>query len=187
MQKSSKSLVSILFIIIILAIGYFGTYSQWQKLGEARAGFDVSKQANDKLKKAQADSNAFISKYENNRAEAELANRALPMGHPDIPTILDSFSRLVADSGMGLGQMNIGEKQRGSATEAPVPNSVESLDVDMEVFGTYEAFNDLLLRVQRNLRLIDLVALNIGGGQEETTTQSNNLTFSLKFRTYYQP
>lgn len=186
MQKSSKSLAAIVLGILILAGGYFGAYSQWQSLGEARAAFELSEQKNAELQKAQTDANAFIAKYENNREQAAKANRALPLGDADVPGILDNFSRMVAESGLNMTQINIVESG-GSGDEAPAPSSIGTADIDVQMNGTYEAFNDLLLRTQRSLRLFDLVAINVGESQQDAASSApQNFNFSLKFRTYFQ-
>lgn len=184
MQKSSKSLVALLFIIVILAAAYFGAYGQWQKLGETRAAFDVSKETNEKLKKAQADASSFLAQYENSKDEAALANRALPMGKPQVPILLDNFARMVAESGLALTQINIVEED-ASAELGKVPNSIKPVDIDAQMTGTYEAFRDLLLRAQRNLRIMDLLSFNIGETQQGGDS-GQSFSYTLKFRTYYQ-
>jgi Tfp pilus assembly protein PilO len=184
MQKSSKSLIILLMVIVILAVAYFGAYSQWQTLGQTRASFDVSKEANDKLKKAQADASSFLNQYENSKDEAQLANRALPMGKPQVPILLDNFSRMVAESGLAMTQINIVEQEL-SAEVSAAPNSVKPIDIDAQLSGTYEAFNDLLLRTQRNLRLMDLVSFTISESQQEGNS-GQSFSYTLKFRTYYQ-
>jgi Tfp pilus assembly protein PilO len=184
MQKSSKSLIALLVGILILAAGYFA-YGQWQKLGETRAAFDMTKETNDKLKKAQADADAFLAKYESNRAQASIANRTLPLGNPDVPTLLDNFSRMVADSGLIMNQMNLIKESVNAEADTSTPGSIKSVDIDMQVDGSYETFNDFLLRLQRNLRLSDMVSLNVSE-REEDSGGNSGLTFAFKIRTYYQ-
>jgi Tfp pilus assembly protein PilO len=184
MQKSSKSLIALLVGVMILGAAYFA-YGQWQKLGDTRATFDVSKETNDKLKKAQADADSFLAKYESNRAQASVANRTLPLGNPDVPTLLDNFSRMVADSGLTMIQMNLIKESVNPEIDTATPGSIKSVDVELSVNGTYETFNDFLLRLQRNLRLSDLVSVNISE-QEQDSGGTSGLTFVLKIRTYYQ-
>jgi Tfp pilus assembly protein PilO len=184
MQKSSKSLVAILLGILILAVAYFGAYGQWQRLGEARAAFELSQKTNRDLKQAESDASSFLSKYENNLAEAALANRALPLGHPDVPGLLDNFSRMVRESGLTIQDINIFE-EGNSTEEEPTPNSVQTVDLEVQVTGSYEAYNHLLLREQRNLRLFDLVSMTIGETQQAGDA-GRNFSFALRFRAYYQ-
>lgn len=182
MGKSSKSLIAFVLGILILAVGYFGAYTQWIELGEVRAAFDISKTKNDGLVKARNDANAFLAKYENNRAEADKANRALPLGHPDVPGLLDNFSRMVNESGLTLDRLNITEKE-AVEDQPDASSSIGTADIEVQVAGTYEAFNDFVLRTQRSLRLIDLISINVTENQESANQSFN---FSLKFRTYYQ-
>jgi Tfp pilus assembly protein PilO len=182
MGKSTNSIVAIGMGILIMAVAYFGAYSQWTKLGEARSAFDVSKESNAKLKQAEADASAFLAKYENNLQEADLANRALPVGDARIPWLLHNFSQMVAESGLTLKEMNIVDT--GSPEVQPEPHSIQPVDMDVQMTGTYEAFNDYLLRVQRNLRIVDLISMTVGKSQEVANDRA--MLFTLKFRTYFQ-
>src|ERR1700752_2504094 len=100
MNKSFKSASSIILVITILAVGYFGVYGFWNSLSEARAAKAVSKAENDRLQKALADIQAFVSDYNGNLNQAVIAEKALPVGDPDVAELLDYYTKLVKDSGM---------------------------------------------------------------------------------------
>lgn len=184
MEKSGKSIVSFLLIIIILAIGYFGAYGQWQSLSEARAAQEVSKQENVRLKQVQADVNSFLSKYESNKEKVGEANRVLPLGDLDAPILLGNLSKLVSDSGLNLVTINLYEDVLRESQ--PAPNSIQSVDVELQMGGSYEAFKDFLLRLQNSRRLSDIVDLNISKDDQNRTGNGNVLDFSLTLRVYYQ-
>jgi Tfp pilus assembly protein PilO len=181
--NSSKGATTILLVILILAAGYFGVYSFWNNLNSARANFDIVKTENDKLKKAQADMNAFIAKYNSNRAQAEMANRALPVGDPDVAILLDNFSKLTAESKISLLDFNVTEQ--GSSDESTVPNGVQPVEVTAQMVGNYESFKDFLLRMQRNLRLMDIMSVEINL-DEGANDGGRTMRFTLRLRTYYQ-
>jgi Tfp pilus assembly protein PilO len=181
MSQSTKSAVTFLMVLVILAVGYFGVYSQWSKLGDARAAFDQSKQQNELLKKTESEFRAFLTTYEANKSKAEVAERALPTGDANIPVMLDNFTRMVAESGMVLSSISFASTGVEQTT-APTPQSIQTFDVDINITGSYEAFKDFLLRTQRNMRLVDILTMNIG-----TVEGENRLNFTMKLRTYYQP
>jgi Tfp pilus assembly protein PilO len=180
MNQSLKSFITFAMVLAILAVAYFGVYDQWNKLSESKAAFDTSKATNEKIKKTETQFNAFLEKFESSNSKAEVANRALPLGTPDIPNILDNFSRMVTDSGMRLVNINFSSVVRGENASVS-PQSIDSIDVDLEIKGTYEAYQEYLISVQRSLRIIDVLSMNMTSveGQSE-------LNFSVKLRTYYQ-
>lgn len=184
MNKSSKSIAVLILIILLLLIGYFGVYGQWTSLGEARSAYDVTKTENDRLKKAEADLNAFLSLYNQNQDEAEKANKVLPLGDSDLPNLLDMYSRISAESGLLLRTINFNDAAFDPQNPPP-PQTIQSVNMNIELSGTYEAFKEFLLRVQRNLRLSDIVQINVGIDQESGDS-GRTLLFTLIIRTYYQ-
>jgi Tfp pilus assembly protein PilO len=182
MDKSFKSLSVLILIAVILGLGYFGVYGQWGKLGDARAAFDISKKQNEELKQAREQLTTFLAEYERNKDKAALADRALPKGTPGIPYLLDLYSKVVVESGLNLTSLNITDSADDNTDAAP--QSIQVLDLDFDVTGTYEAYKEFLLRVQRNLRISDIISMNVTGADGATDT--GTLKFTLSLRTYYQ-
>ncbi|HYC79697.1 MAG TPA: type 4a pilus biogenesis protein PilO [Candidatus Binatia bacterium] len=182
MQKGSASIIVFLLVIVVLAAGYFGTYGQWTTLGQSQEALDVVKMENEQLLASKAEVTNFVRSMDAISSNAGLADRALPKGHPDIPTLFDYHSRTVVESGLALDLLNIRDERNPELV--PPANSIQSLDIDVTVVGTYEAFNNYLLRLQRSLRISDVVSVRIGA--ETTVGGAQTLKFDLTIRTYYQ-
>lgn len=186
MPKNTKSAIVLLLGIVILAVAYFGAYSQYTNWGAVKAEHAISKEKNDKLVAAQSAANAFLAKYESNRARAEVANKVLPLGDADVPYLLGNFDQIADESGLTVRQIAVIEQPK-NADEAVVPNAIKAVDLNVVVVGSYESFNNLLLRMQRNLRLVDLISVNVDiGGDEEDNSNGSVLEYTLVFRAYYQ-
>jgi Tfp pilus assembly protein PilO len=176
--------MTVLMAFVILAVGYYGVYGFWTKLSDARATFQVSKEKNEKLLQANAAVTAFLNQYNSNLTEAEKANRTLPFGDPDVPILLDYYSKMVTDSGLTLVQLGIEGRNQSEVAKQADHNSIQSVDVKLQASGSYEAFKDYLLRVRRSLRLTDVVSVNVSA--DEGGTDSRLLKYDLRIKTYYQ-
>jgi Tfp pilus assembly protein PilO len=182
MNKSFKSLSGIILAVLILAVGYFGVWGFWSKLGEARAQYEVSEKEFKRLTKAHEDVRAFLSEYNSNLTEAERANKALPVGDADVAVLLDYYSKMVAASGLTMVDMGADTSYLDAES---VPQSIQNVDWNLQVAGSFEAFKDFLVRVRRGLRLTDVLAVdvvsNINDGAPSLT-----LEYQIRLRTYYQ-
>lgn len=186
MNKSLLSIVGLGLGLAALVVGYLYTYAQYQELGVANTELAVVEEENAKLKEAQAQVAAFLAQYNRSQSEAQKADRALPMGKPQVPELLGNFDEMARASGLNLSQFNIQESTaRVTEETAPQPNSIQPLDFQAELSGTFESFKDLLLRTQNNLRLMDLVGLSLDGNSE-IDGNGTALKFILRFRAYYQ-
>jgi Tfp pilus assembly protein PilO len=182
MNKLSHTTAMFIMFILILVIGYFGVYVQWNTLGQSRLTLNVTQAENDKLTKAKADVTAFLDNYQAGQGKVAMANKALPKGTADIPSILDSFSRMVGESGLNMTLFNINQ---GTPSLEPKPNTIKTIDLDIGASGTYEAFKAYLDRLQRNLRIVDVVSISVDS-ESGAVSSSQILKVSLKLRTYYQ-
>jgi Tfp pilus assembly protein PilO len=184
MQKSTKSLFTFILIIAIFALGYFGVYGMWTNLSDAKTNFEITQTENDKLKQAQQDLTTFINDFQKNKELASKADRTLPVGDPDLPYLLDIFAKISQETSMNLVQMNFQQRQKKDPSEQDPPNTIQYIDVNTELTGSYEAFKEFLLRVQGSLRLIDLLDVAVTAAEGEADPRL--LNFSINFRTYYQ-
>ncbi len=183
MQRPTKSLMVAVLLIGIFALGYFGVYGQWGKNGEAKAQRDLSQTDHDNLAKALSDMNGFIAKYDSNKEKASLITRALPVGDDDVPQILDGIADIATQTGMTIKQISVLPDTQAKDTPRP-KNSIQSVDYEVQVRGTYEAYKAFTMRMENHLRLFDVLTVNIDSPDEEDIQDILNYTLTL--RTYYQ-
>ncbi|MBX4188040.1 MAG: type 4a pilus biogenesis protein PilO [Candidatus Doudnabacteria bacterium] len=185
MDKSSKSLAAFGLIIVILAVGYFGVFGQWTNWNNANAALDVSKNQNEALLQAQEDVKTFLAEFERNKQQAEVAKKVLPIGDSDTAYLLGLYEKLATESGMNLKKFIFTEQPASVQEEAALqPQTIQPLDFGMELLGSYESFKEFLVKVQRSMRLTDIVRVDVSIDTENVN--SNNLIFALTLRTYFQ-
>lgn len=184
MNKATAGITPFILFLAFLALGYFGVYDQWNKLGEARVSYDAAKEETESLRQAQADVNRFLDEYNSTRDKAPIANRALPKGDSGVAILLDNFAKLAQESGMTLRQINIENNPDSSEAVVPSPNTLQPVDFDIQVNGSFEAFREFLIKTQTNLRITDILSVNVS---EDTGEEgSTGMKYSLRLRSYYQ-
>lgn len=181
MKNHQKSIITTILVVLVLGIGYFGTYGQWNKLSESNSQLEVSRQKNEELAKAKSDITNFVNRFESSTELATQASRALPVGDPDTAIILDNYAKLVEGSGLNLVLMNISESDN---TSVAADNTILPVEINMELFGSYASFENFLLKFQQNLRLSDIVSLTVDSTEE--VQDGRSLKFGIRIRTYYQ-
>lgn len=180
MNFQSKSLASIILIIIALILGYFVVMPRWTSYSEARTQLAAEKDTQEQLKKAQSDITAFLAEYNQHTSEAALINGVLPLSETQIQNVLKSLEDLTKGSGISLGQLTV-ENRPDTDISAAQPNAIQPMDLSLSVTGEYPAFKDFLVRLENTLRIVDVKSVTISTDQE-----SNKNKYDLKFRTYYQ-
>jgi hypothetical protein len=185
MNKSFKSAASIILVVVILLVGYFGTYDYYGKMGVARDLKASSEAENARLEKALSDIQAFVNDYNGNLSQSRMAEKALPVGDPDTAELLDYYSRLVTDSGLALIDLSMMEGSSSEESAAQARDSIQSIDWEVEASGSFESLKDYLQRVKQGLRLTDVISVSTS--MADAVAQDGRLMrYSLKLRTYYQ-
>lgn len=174
------SLGSVLPIILIVACiggGYFFSYGQWVSYSQSQDALKAAQAKLDAVKKAQGDIDGFLAKYRDSLDSQPMVDRALPPNDMKVPEVLALLEQLALNSGLGVDSIN--NKTDGSQ-KVKDPNSVQTVDFDVQVNGTYEEFQNFLLLIEQNLRISDLQDVTF---QKDENT---NTKFSLVIRMYYQ-
>jgi|GEM_PF-5158555 len=184
MTKSFKSASTIILGLVILLVGYFGVYSYWGEMGEARELKAASQTENDRLKKALADIQAFVSDYNTNLSQATIAEKALPVGDADVAELLDYYSKMVGDSGLAMIDLSM-QEDTVAAAGTQAKDSIQGVDWDIQASGSFEAFKDFLMRARQGLRLTDVLGVSVGQADSESQ-DGRTLRYNIKLRTYYQ-
>ncbi len=179
MNFSSRSIISAFLVIIVLALGYFVVLPRWTAYTEARAVFSVEKEKKSSLENAQEQLEVFLLDYRNHSREASTLNTALPLNRSELYNILNSLDTITKESGITLAGLNTSDSL-DTDTLGAESFAIQPVDVQISGSGTYAAFQQLLNRLESNLRIIDVKGVTLHN--EEGSTSS----YSMKFRTYFQ-
>mgnify|MGYP001603578153 FL=1 len=74
-------------------------------------------------------------------------------------------------------------EEGGTNSEKSENIGMQTLTVTVRVEGTYEDFQKFLTLLERNLRLVDVVRINLKGQSEEV---KSNMQFDIELKAYYQ-
>lgn len=163
----SKPLTLILVLALTLAIGLLLVWPLYQDYQEVKfkvkskkvelenreAYFDNLQSLSDKLKKYQLEMNKVES--------------GLP-GYADFPSLLSFLKKAASDNGLVLGEIS----SIGISSEEGKAKKVE---VEITVIGSYAAFKNFLLALEKSSRLIEVSSISL---QEESS-------FKLKLSAHY--
>jgi Tfp pilus assembly protein PilO len=180
MNVSTKSIVSVILIALTILLGYFVLMPRWNSYNEAQQVLEDKLAQKAQLEKGQAQLNSFLNEYKQNLSSANLLNQALPLSKPELYNVLNSLDTLTKQSGLTLGGLSIVDTPE-SDTLGAVPSSILPIDLGLTVYGNYSAFKFFLTNLESNLRIIDVNALTVQGGET-----ANSMGFNMVFRSYYQ-
>jgi Tfp pilus assembly protein PilO len=181
MNYHIKSIVSVILIVATIGLGYFLVWPKWQDYQNAKTALDSAKSEQDKLREAEKKLNAFLADFQSHSEDVSLLNTSLPLNKDEMYNILNNLSEITQGSGMTIGGLDI-EDRPETDTLGAVKNSVQAVKVNFRVTGTYPAFKTFLLRVENNLRIMDVNSVRVQG----STVGEENLSFTISLTTYYQ-
>ncbi|MCX6785792.1 MAG: hypothetical protein NTZ18_02995 [Candidatus Komeilibacteria bacterium] len=204
-----QHLISWTIFAIVLALGYVvllqGKISQLNQSGSsilsakssALADLDAYSQ---KLGELDAKIKSFQEKYK--QAAVDL-NQILP-SQAQVPELIAELDALVKQAGFTLNSLDIAEAGKTAKTDeaadnpdaaavapaSPAPpadnnlTNVQPVDITMAVTGgDYPAFKVLLDKIEKNIRLLDLVSIKFSAGGSAAGPAGTG--YSLILRTYY--
>jgi hypothetical protein len=179
MDSQTKSILSAVLVLVAIALGYFGVMPRWTVYKDAQASRLLAQQENDKVKQGQAKLNSFLAEYKKHAEDAKTLNEALPLNQAAIYNVLNNLDTLSRQAGVTLTTLSTKDAS-GSDQLGAKPNTIYAIDIAISGSAFYPTFKDFLLKLEDNLRIIDVNTLSI----EQTDSKPG--TFSINFKTYYQ-
>lgn len=106
----------------------------------------------------------------------------------DLPNLIVSLESLSAGNGMILKSISAQGDQRRpslkSSQDGSSQGSFESLDLTLEMSGSYSAFKSFLRGLENNIRIMDVES--IGFGSDDSADSIGNFSFTVSGTVYYQ-
>jgi len=176
-SRSSRTSVIIIVILLLAAVTYFFLIPQWGNLSSKQKEINDLRKQTENLKKTQKQLDDFVAKYKTLQEQVNTVNNTLPLEHADTPRLLANVEELSKLSGLRLTDIQIKE------ADADLPGqstSVVEQEISIRLIGSYPAFQDFVLRLENNLRLMDVLSANL-----RTDAENANLVYELRVKTYY--
>ena len=109
------------------------------------------------------------------KAEVDKLNILLPK-EKMIPELLSGIESLVAASGMSLTEMNL--------SELSGQEKIKKLSGNLKLNGSFVSFMQFLDLLEKNLRLIDLITVDVAA---QLTEGARVINYDLRFEVNYLP
>lgn len=178
----SKIAVGAMLLLACLGVGYFFTAGQWTAYNQAKA--DVAQKQNQQreLNEALASIQSFTAAYKARLSDASMVNLALPSKSGDLPNLLSSIEEMAKAAGVSLSNFQITDSGTvtGAGQKPALENSIQTQKVDMVASGSYASFVNFMMRLQNNLRLMDVDHVTV------RADENGQLQYNIQLRTYYQ-
>lgn len=133
---------------------------------------------NDRLKLTSRLEN-LVSQYNQRLSDVNSFSKVIPEGQ-NIPELLVNLEALASENGLIFSNVDFTPKN----LKEP---GVKTLIITARVKGSYQAFKNYLIAIEKSLRIFDVVSISFSGiSKGESNINVNNLDFHLILNTYYQ-
>jgi Tfp pilus assembly protein PilO len=203
-----KELVTIIAAALCLIVIFFLlSVPAWDSFSAVKTEIDLKNQDLAETKDSLAKISELQEKYKNNQDEIEKLADILPK-QQDLASLLVQAENLAVANGLVMNSINFteikdttppsampeeplmknttGEEINGQAVlKQSTRSDYKILQLNMDLKGSYDSFKKYLKEVEKNMRLMDIISLNLsgaGGGGTENLSSS----FNVSARVYYQ-
>lgn len=122
---------------------------------------------------------SLVNQYNQRLTDIDSFSRAIPEGQ-NIPGILVNLEALASENGLVFNGVDFTPKD----LKAP---GVKTLIMVVRVKGSYPAFKNYLIAMEKSLRIFDVMSLSFSGvSRGASSANVNNLDFTLVIYTYFQ-
>ncbi|HEV8601583.1 MAG TPA: type 4a pilus biogenesis protein PilO [Patescibacteria group bacterium] len=176
-QLKTQSLTITILAVVCLLAGYLLTYQTYAKMSVTKTALTKATEEEKKLSLAYDELASFLDKYKAMSEKATVAGQALPLA-PDLAVLLGSIDEMAKISGVDLASISIIDSKE--INDNPNPHSLAVAQFSVDASASYPAFKDFLLRLEKNLRLIDIQRITF------KVDEANFLQLQMTVKTYYQ-
>lgn len=187
-----RNIITILLLLVFIGVVVFLDVPKVQEILDLRREVETQQEKLSQKQLLLAKAEELRKKYEENEENLKKVNYILPSGE-DVPNLIVQFEALALEAGVALEGIKIYQveeevQSRAAAARAAqetAQKDYQTLSANLTLKGSYSSFKNLIELIERNIRLIDITAINISVESiEETETPIFN--FDIDLKTYYQ-
>ena len=172
-----KTISTAILGLACLLLAYFVVYPQWTTLSASRSKLAQAQAEQETLRQAETQVSNFLAEFNDLNDKKLIADDALPSKDIKLPAILGAIDELTKASGLAIGSVSVVEPQDKVAS---APNTVDTVNLEVNVSGSFPAFKNFLLRLENHLRISDIENITLQMQEE------GSITYQVKLKTYYQ-
>ncbi|MDP2638855.1 MAG: type 4a pilus biogenesis protein PilO [Candidatus Azambacteria bacterium] len=169
----------IILFIIVSALAYWVLLPLWN---DTQIALELRRESKANLvqrKELTANLENLVNQYNKRIGDVNSAGQAIPVGE-NIPDLLIMLEALASENGLILVNVDFKTKEPGSP-------GIKILTMEVQVTGSYSAFQNYLKAAEKSLRLFDVMKVSFNGiSPGATQANANELKFNLSIDTYYQ-
>lgn len=180
-QTTFKSITITAAILIIasFAVGYFVTTPAWAKYSQNKTALSKANTDHENLQQSLAAMRSYLDSFKSRSKDVTTANLALPVKSLDIANLTSSIDGLAKASGIILSNFSA-QETRGISEAVKPENSIQAVTISLSATGTYASLRNFILRLESNLRIMDLSHIAL------KADDSGVIQYDINFNTYYQ-
>lgn len=194
--KRNFSLILIIVFFVISSIVFFNyTWPSLLKVLDLNDSLKIVKEEYARQSKSLQIAKDIINQYKNLSNVNQMISLSLPKTD-EFFNVLAQLDKISSESGMLIQNITVKPpiqsatstaSSGGGSPKESLITSIQSVNVDLSMVGTYESFKTWLNAIETNIRLMDVNSINFTGVvvSEKTTTNIFNFRVNLNF--YYQP
>lgn len=178
----SKIAIGVMLLLACIGVGYFFTAAQWSSYNETKAVVAQKEKQQAELNEALSSVQAFTAAYKARLSDVSTVNLALPPKSGDLPNLLTSVEEMAKAAGVALSNFQITDSANltGAGVKPALENSIQTQKIDMVASGSYASFVNFMMRLQNNLRIMDVDHVTV------KADENGQLTYDIHMRAYYQ-
>jgi len=181
-----KSIFAIITFVAALAIFLLYTKPAYSAVGDQQvviAGYQEALTSAAQLDALKQQLLTRFNAYDPNQVSR--LTTMVPDSVNNIGLILD-VNNIATSHGMALENVNVAAPpttaNQGALGAVQTAGIYDSLTLDFTTYGTYQNFQSFMLDLERSLRVVDVVTLNVS---QQSATASNQYRYDITIKTYW--
>lgn len=182
-----RNLIIIILLLAFVAVVVFLDYPLYKEVKSFRKGLEIKQEELRGVEELLVKIKELKAIYEENKDEAKRAFYAIPSGE-DLPNLIVQLEALASINGLILEKVDFGQPAAEGVKWGPggeekeiVVKEYKTMNVTLEVTGTYESLKSFLKSVEENIRLMDITSINFSASAE-----GGAFSFGVSMNVYYQ-
>lgn len=181
-----KSIMTALFVAAAGALLFWGARPMWDEIIKIRTEQADVESALSSLRDLQKLRDELLATYDSiPKDKLDRLNELLP-SKKDISAMLVNFEKMTQERGMLMKKIEFSRDEGGVQPRTSIArrtSAAPEVSYAISVVGSYESLRSLLSALEKNLRIVDVDALNFAAGEKDPKLWE----FAITAKSYYQP
>lgn len=195
-KRNFSLILTIIFFLISLIAFFNYTWPALLRVLDLNDSLKLIKEEYTRQNKSLQIAKDIINQYKNLSNVNQMISLTLPKTD-ELFNVVAQLEKISSESGILIQNITIkpplqsatstaASASAGGSKESLI-SSVQSINVDLSMVGTYESFKTWINAIETNIRLMDITSINFTGMVASEKTSTNIFNFRVNLNFYYQP